>query len=63
MFVKTITVKQTVQRRQFCPLVVEATAEITEEDDPDECAKYLRHKVNFWVSQKLEEEQRKFDEF
>ena len=57
MFIKTITVRQTIQPKQFCPLSVEVTAELTEQDNPDECAKHLRQKANFWINQKIEEEQ------
>ena len=54
MLIKTITVKQTVQIKQFCPLVVEAIAELEPSDNPDDCALQLRRKVETWVNAKLE---------
>lgn len=54
MQITQITVKQTVQVKQFSPLVVEATAELNAHDNPDKCALELRRKVESWVNAKLE---------
>ncbi|MCT7952747.1 hypothetical protein NG798_23380 [Ancylothrix sp. C2] len=55
MQIKTITVKQTIQLKQFCPLTLEMTAEIDERDNPVLCALDLRKTVDKLVNTKLAE--------
>ena len=54
MQITEITVKQTIQLKQFCPLTIEATAELLDADNPDECAMQLRQKVETWINAKPE---------
>lgn len=55
MQIKTITVKQTTQLKQYCPLTIEMTAEIDQRKDPVVCAIDLRKTVDKLVNAKLEE--------
>ncbi len=54
MQIKTITLKQTIQLKPYQPLVVEVTADIYPDDNPNECVFELRRKVEEWVNLKLE---------